>query len=1716
MNIFNIKENLIQDYEAYVKSFLQIKNDRMKKFVEKSLFQDKSLWPSALIQLNPSYKHGASISECIKSGLLHPKTSTIFQKNQKIFDLYLHQLQALQIAESNSNKNFIVTSGTGSGKSLTYFLPIINSILKNRPEQKTLRAIIVYPMNALVNSQHNEIDSLLKNDPQNLIRISKYTGQESYNEKKNVLDNVPHIILTNYMMLELILTRNTERKVFIDRITDDFQFIVFDELHTYRGRQGSDIAYLIRRLKEKQKNGKVVCIGTSATLASSGTIDEKKETIAQFANKIFGSEFPHSNIVQETLTDFIPGIYPVERNQLLNSVIGELPSNDYDSILHFPLTKWIERNFGIEEKDGVLSRHVPITIEKGADLLSKETGLDWNICKKRLEEVFWMASRDECLDKNEKTVLPFKVHQFFSQGSALFSTLESSDEREFSITPKFYATKKNDHERLFYPVLFCRTCGQEYFSVIYDKQQLKMKPGWEQEEIDSEFLNGYLYITDENLPSIDDLPENWTENRKKTGQQIKKEYKEYFPEIVHVLPDGRIENDSESIRAFFQPSPFLLCHHCGEIFTRRDRLDFRKLTKISSEGRSSSTTLLTLNALLAYQRENSNFALPERKVLSFTDNRQDASLQAGHFNDFVKMSIIRSGIVHALERQPYGLDYIELLRHLKDSLNFSIHDIIKKEENYNPSIHYDESSLGRKTWTTFTEILKYHIFEDLRRSWKIVLPNLEECGLLEIHYRDLEIAIQSKNICKSSDSFIAFDLEFKKEVIQVLLDEMRKHLAINIDCFTMDKQKEIQRYSEESLDDFWSVQDTKDLLLSTVYVSLDSTVEDDQKSLSIRSSFGRWFRKRVEEVCGYKIKTEDYNEIIQSILDTLSDLKILTRHVPKKQSSVYQISSTAIYWKKGKGKRYVDPIRVKRSDKEIYEFIPKDINEFYTKFYSKNLHEIKSFFAREHTAQIPAQERIHFEKLFRNGKITHLFCSPTMELGIDISDLNFVHLRNIPPSPANYAQRSGRAGRAGKPALIISYASQGSGHDQYYFQRREKIVAGEVIAPRLDLSNEELIKTHIHAIWLSSISIDFLDSIASILDLENIDSSYPILPEIYEKLFLDDETKQNCIEESIRVLETIHRFQPLDYSEEKIKKIIEDAPENFDKTFYRYRTIYRNAVNQLKQGQKMQMQYTVFNRKDAKQKQKLGDFLIAEAKKLINQLQLRDEEKESEFFPYRYLATEGFLPGYNFPALPVRALVKDGKKTIFVSRAKFLGIYEFGPHNFIYHKGSKHWIHKYHIDLVDDVSSDNISNLVHVKLCNYCGTVYNLKESTTMDSNIEICECCKNRISDSTNQYNFEKLIEMNLVHSQKRKRISCEEEIRLKKGFFIDTFYRFSILPNGKQNFQEITCLDKDDKSILKIVYSSNAELWKINHGWKYTQKPKKGFCMSIPSGRWKSDGDMNSEDSEEEFLNDKEKLIDEVRPFVKNITQVMFIQMSESELNNDTKLQINLLYSILRAITSLYELEESELQGEIIGSGSSSRILLYEATEGGLGVLMNIIEKQDSFNKIAVKALEILHFDEFGKDLSSQVDHCEKACYECLLSYYNQTAHFMLDRFYIRDFLLRLKKAVLPGSKAKDETGKYNELCKKASPKVKTFLDILFLKNLKMPDEVECNVENYDEKISIFYNPNRILLFNEPKNLKDIQMDLKSLGYIVYKIDKDDYEFIEKWILSNQSILV
>ena len=278
MNIFSLRDETIRDYRNFIGGFVNIRDAQVRDTVEVAL-DAGHLWPEPWLSLNSKFKSGGKVSSLVDTGVLHPECTKIFRaksnENPEEVDLNLHQHQVDAIHAAKSGEPYVLTTGTGSGKSLGYIVPIVDQILKQGPG-RGIKAIVVYPMNALANSQFKELSKYINQgypDGRGPVTFKLYTGQEDEDEREAIIAKPPDILLTNYVMLELILTRSTEVKGLVPRARG-LQFLVLDELHTYRGRQGGDVSLLVRRVRVACESPGMQCIGTSATLASEGTLDE--------------------------------------------------------------------------------------------------------------------------------------------------------------------------------------------------------------------------------------------------------------------------------------------------------------------------------------------------------------------------------------------------------------------------------------------------------------------------------------------------------------------------------------------------------------------------------------------------------------------------------------------------------------------------------------------------------------------------------------------------------------------------------------------------------------------------------------------------------------------------------------------------------------------------------------------------------------------------------------------------------------------------------------------------------------------------------------------------------------------------------------------------------------------------------------------------------------------------------------------------------------------------------------------------------------------------------------------------------------------------------------------------------------------------------------------------------------------------------------------------
>ena len=232
LDVFQLRDDVVAEYKNYVESFVRITDERVDKFVRGKLAEGE-LWPPAFLQLNPAFVRGDSLRTLSNEGLIRPETARFFGPDLR---LYRHQQEAFLAAKRG--EPYVVTTGTGSGKSLAYLIPIVDQIFRNRPERASVRAVVVYPMNALINSQLKALEDFReRNWPDAPVRFDSYTGETKQDDRERILQHPPHLLLTNYVMLEYMMLRPYERAL-LRTATRELRFLSIDELHFLSGPAG--------------------------------------------------------------------------------------------------------------------------------------------------------------------------------------------------------------------------------------------------------------------------------------------------------------------------------------------------------------------------------------------------------------------------------------------------------------------------------------------------------------------------------------------------------------------------------------------------------------------------------------------------------------------------------------------------------------------------------------------------------------------------------------------------------------------------------------------------------------------------------------------------------------------------------------------------------------------------------------------------------------------------------------------------------------------------------------------------------------------------------------------------------------------------------------------------------------------------------------------------------------------------------------------------------------------------------------------------------------------------------------------------------------------------------------------------------------------------------------------------------------------------------------
>lgn len=1766
--IFQFRDRLIEEYARFSRSFTRIDATDIAAEVERE-YQDGRYWPEPLVQINPNYRRESTVAELVSEGVLHPGCETIFKAGKpgeepSSIRLFTHQLQS--VTQVHQGRSFVVTTGTGSGKSLSFFLPIIDRILKAKQEDPTprTRAIIIYPMNALANSQAEEVGKFMSNPgaADLNIRVAAYTGQEREPARKDLADDAPDILLTNFMMLELILTRfDQEIDLKVVRNCRGLEFLVLDELHTYRGRQGADVAMLVRRLRQRLEAPDMLSIGTSATMSSTGTPEDQKRTVAKVASKIFGAKIEETDVIDETLIRATEETHGLEEVKPLLADRLKEPTQewtDLDAFRKDPLAIWAELILGLDMEDLSSPRRArPQKFSEAAERLAKDAGVDPEVAADGLQ-VFLTAAQ-QVQSPDGRHLFAFKLHQFISGPGKVHCSLEDDEKRSISLEAQRFAPGRRDEDVLLFNTHFCRECGQEYHPVWESEHKV---PHFSPREIDDvgsdEDERNFGFLTPirpgQNYKgAVEELPESWIDSSG-DDPKVKQTYKKAVP--LHETIDSKGHRGGGR-SYWFIPGKFRFCLKCGFEHQAHGR-DINRLSSLSGEGRSSATTVLTLGILRQHFEENdsANIHPDPRKLLGFSDNRQDAALQAGHFNDFLYLLIIRAGLLGALRVNGGELTVETLGDEVFKALGFNSDDEgILSEYLVEPDAFGIAKTDAQRA---IRFVLGYRLLRDLRKGWRFNNPNLLQLDLVQIEYLGLdemaahepafsEQAQPDKLSPAAEDAWKwlrALSPASRANLGRTIFEAMQRDLCIESNYFDAAEQERKKPAVASHLTERWAF-GTDERLDTSKYLILDKRPDSKGKkrddligggprSRLVRElRFSKGWENDTEREAFRTTKGDDLVELVRAFLFVASKGGyVVNRTIGKPgtggtATTGWAMKDTAIVWKLNAA-----PTEEGSRANQFFRQLYSSVSEAITKPGEHHLYEYE---AHEHTAQVEPDRRKILEARFRMSprdeewwkdesgekgpliRLPVLYCSPTMELGVDISALNTVYLRNVPPTPANYAQRSGRAGRSGQAALVVTYCAAMSPHDQWFFHHANDMVHGVVKAPTLDLTNRDLIESHLHSVWLASTQTEIDTSIAGLLDLEQ--AAKPLKEGLRERL-TDPDVSERAVEAAGKVIDqVIDEVAGCEWFDEHyVAKVVQASAKSFNQAFDRWRELYDATHQQMASADAIAKSPATSPRERENAKRRYLD-AVNQLKHLLK----TGGGQNNDFYTFRYLASQGFLPGYNFPRLPLMAWIPatgksssaDNDAGAMVSRPRFLALSEFGPRSLIYHEGRMFRVTraKLNITTSDHVSSEAKLGTINALICTYCGYGH-LGRPEDPEPKENVCASCgKKFVPDSR----VNELYRIETVETRPVDRISVNEEERQRQGFDIVTTYRFLPGPGGALQKRETSAVHGDAK-VATLTYSPAAALWRINRGWRRRkEKNQLGFYINPLTGQWSKGEDPNVDEDNKEKDDDENSKIKPQRivPFVEDHRNLLIITPSKplGEVGMAT-----IQAALARGIERTFQIESSELAVEPLPQRSERQsLLLYESAEGGAGVLNQIATDSVHLSLAARKALSLMHFQvpegAFDPDQLSEVAPeeeereftCEAACYHCLLSYYNQPDHDFIDRHdkEALGFLVALANGEVTSFKAGATPARQGS--PDGSTQLDQWLAEVVRRNLREPDQTQVPMNGLDAIADAVYREARAVVMLEDASEK-IESRVADRGYrlIIFPESAEDWETI------------
>lgn len=1082
-------DEIKKEYIGYISTTFHFRNQNLQKKLLEEL--DKTVSNGPFVEIKDSFRSGKSIEELIENGTLSPLFKDL-EKDKKYTPnlpvsrpLYLHQEKA--IVKIVDGKNVVVSTGTGSGKTDCFLIPVINELLHEKEKGQLndgVRAIFIYPMNALANDQIKGLREILMAYPD--IRFGVYNGgtenrekdaiklyeamysNEKYPELRKRLPNEevsrdkmkehpPHILFTNYAMLEHMLFRPGDDSIFSN---SNFKYVVLDEAHVYAGATGIETAFLMGRLKGRISGEKKPhFILTSATLGDGSLASNKR--VAEFAELLTGCSFDADDIIpaycDNSQKSSVIKQYPIQLfTDLAN---GE---NYFDDIL----TKY-NLDFDYSKgKEAEILYDIISSSQIYSKMRSKGSLIKLNNFSVLLDissiEAVRFVSLCAKAKKNGKPLIDIRYHYFLKALDGCYLAFDY--ENSLSLIRKDYFSHSYEKSAKMFEIAVCEDCGEIAIvgKIVNDK--LARVSFLEERNFYQVHFNEGIY---EN--------ENDSENDHKSNRKKKKEDTKFYlcKTCGAIVAEDEAHNNwctcgnTQKIKI----SKLIKddCLNCRGTL-RRFNLGYDAATAVVAtslyeqipeytfEIEDNIERQLTKNIFLQKTENKKSISQTGSQFLIFSDSRQGAAKFACFLGDSYKEFLRRRGIWNVVTQEE---------NNCKNGVGIS--DFVGLLDNY-----FSGLKLFRKSNSDNAES---SIVENRRNAWVAVLNELYNCN------RDTSLVslgkISFKYLGNSDDIIQAVVKNYKlskedaENFLNYLAFEIVRSAAVvtdkNTDINNSDReylfftptQKVLTKYKNKSLYNSQGFMPTPRILKSgekkyypsnKLLLTKKILNQGDDNAVEFLSNYWDYL---VSDNNNYKLKTKDgkgYFVPAKYFRTNFGKNAILWKCKKCEKVRQFNINNDCIQNRCG-GK-------LEKLNSE--EFCNEN---YYAMLYKSE--NITPLFVKEHTAQLAKKDALDYQQQFVRKEINALSCSTTFEMGVDVGDLETVFLRNFPPLASNYTQRVGRAGRSINAAAFALTFARLSSHDFTFFDSPSQMINGMIYPPNFNLDNEKILKRHIYAVALS-------------------------------------------------------------------------------------------------------------------------------------------------------------------------------------------------------------------------------------------------------------------------------------------------------------------------------------------------------------------------------------------------------------------------------------------------------------------------------------------------------------------------------------------------------------------------------------------------------------------------------------------------------------------------